>query len=119
MTVASVVSILAYYNAFGDALDAWSPFLALGLAMVLSPALCVLTKGKYYIAREPSLGGGDTPESDTLVEVQCVVCDQNYEVPDMASCPFHDGPICSLCCTLEKTCHDMCKDKAESGVEKL
>jgi len=38
-----------------------------------------------------------------------VVCGQSYELPDMAGCPFHEGAICSLCCSLEKTCHDMCK----------
>jgi hypothetical protein len=37
----------------------------------------------------------------------------------MAECPFHSGPICSLCCTLEKTCDDMCKAKAEGPAQKI
>jgi hypothetical protein len=41
--------------------------------------------------------------------MECTVCGQAYEKPDMAGCPFHEGSICSLCCTLEKSCHDMCK----------
>jgi signal transduction histidine kinase/ActR/RegA family two-component response regulator len=28
----------------------------------------------------------------------------------MAFCPVYQGPICSLCCTLEPRCHDACKD---------
>ena len=28
---------------------------------------------------------------------------------DMAMCPAYSGPICSLCCTLEARCHDVCK----------
>jgi purine-cytosine permease-like protein len=113
MTVASVVSILAFYNAFGATLQAYSPFLALGIAMVLSPILAVVTKGKYYIAREDTLGGGeaieDGAEGEMATDIECVVCGERYELPDMAGCPFHEGAICSLCCTLEKTCHDMCK----------
>ena len=39
MVVASVVSIVAYFGAFGELLDAWSPFLAIAIAMILSPVL--------------------------------------------------------------------------------
>ena len=110
MMVASVISILAFYNAFGATLAAYSPFLALGIAMVLSPVLAVATKGKYYIARADSLGGADAIEGGgAATDIECVVCGQSYELPDMAGCPFHTGAICSLCCTLEKSCHDLCK----------
>lgn len=107
MLVASVISILAFYNAFGDTLAAYSPFLALGIAMVLSPLLAIATKGKYYIARADTLGGAEDEQSTT--DIECVVCGDRYELPDMAGCPYHEGAICSLCCTLEKTCHDVCK----------
>jgi len=109
MTIASIISILAFYHAFGAALAAYSPFLALGIAMVLSPLLAIATKGKYYIARENTLGGEDPGEGGTATQLECVVCGQSYELPDMAGCPFHEGAICSLCCSLEKTCHDVCK----------
>ncbi|MGI8803796.1 MAG: purine-cytosine permease family protein [Solirubrobacteraceae bacterium] len=119
MTVASVISILAFYNAFGVTLQAYSPFLALGIAMVLSPILAVVTKGKYYIARADTLGGGealeDGADGKTSTDIECVVCGERYELPDMAGCPFHTGAICSLCCTLEKTCHDMCKATPEAA----
>ncbi|WP_211241698.1 purine-cytosine permease family protein [Patulibacter minatonensis] len=105
MTVASVISIVAYFGAFGETLDAWSPFLAIVIAMILSPVLSVLTKGKWYIARTPEIDPAER-STDTAV---CSVCDQAYELPDTASCPFHAGTICSLCCTLEKSCADMCK----------
>lgn len=119
MVIASVFSILAYFGAFGSYLDAFSPFLALTIAMVLAPVIAIATKGKYYIAREPTLGGGAVPEAEVNAALQCVVCQQTYELPDMASCPFHSGAICSLCCTLEKSCHDMCKAPAEGRVESL
>jgi hypothetical protein len=38
-----------------------------------------------------------------------------FERPDMASCPFHQGAVCSLCCSLDKQCHDMCKTTTRGG----
>src|SRR5439155_26202742 len=52
MLVASVVSILAFFDVFGPTMPACSPFVALLLAFVLSPIVAAVTKGKYYIARE-------------------------------------------------------------------
>ncbi|MFF4291850.1 hypothetical protein ACFY0R_42265, partial [Streptomyces sp. NPDC001633] len=111
MLIASAVSIAAYFNAFGAYGKAYSPFIALFLAMVLSPLFAVLTKGKYYIARvddleEPLLGPDGLPSAVTLT---CTVCATDFERPDVAGCPFHSGAICSLCCSLEKDCHDSCK----------
>ena len=56
MGVASVVSIAAYFGAFGPTLDAWSPFLAITIAMILSPLLSLALRNRdVYIAREPSV----------------------------------------------------------------
>jgi purine-cytosine permease-like protein len=118
MAIASLVSILAFYSVFGQTLHAYSPFLALGISMVLSPLFAYLTKGKYYIAREPSIPEVEVPEGAALPQIECVMCGQHYEIPDMAGCPFHTGAICSLCCTLEKSCHDMCKAKNEGPLER-
>jgi purine-cytosine permease-like protein len=118
MVIASVISILAFYSAFGSTMKAYSPFLALGIAMVLSPIFAIMTKGNYYIARKPDIDDSIEP-GKTAVEHVCVMCEQSYEAPDMASCPFHSGAICSLCCTLEKSCHDMCKSSAEGPVESV
>lgn len=114
MLIASAVSIAAYFGAFGSLAAAWSPFLALFLAMVLSPLLAVLTKGKFYIARtddlpEPLFDADDRLSAATLT---CTVCSDEFERPDIAGCPFHQGAICSLCCSLEKDCHDSCKTTA-------
>jgi purine-cytosine permease-like protein len=110
MVVGSVVSILAFFNAFGATAQAFSPFIALGIAIVLSPILAIATKGRYYIARQDEL---EPPISDlgvmSDVAMTCTVCRGSFERPDMAGCPFHEGPICSLCCSLDKDCHDMCK----------
>ena len=106
MVIASAVSIAAYFGAFGPELDAWSPFLAISIAMVLSVVLSLLFRNRdVYVAREPTV----PPAERSTVQVQCSVCTEHFEMPDVALCPFHKGPICSLCCTLEKSCKDVCK----------
>ena len=115
MLIASAVSIAAYFNAFGAYAKAFSPLIALGIGIVLSPILAYATKGKYYIARaddlpEPLVVDGQL----SVITLGCTVCSDEFERPDMASCPFHQGPICSLCCSLEKSCHDACKKPASA-----
>ncbi|HKJ08920.1 MAG TPA: hypothetical protein VKA76_07530, partial [Gammaproteobacteria bacterium] len=104
MVIASIISILAFFGLFGAYAQAFSTFIALGVAFVLSPIIAVATKGKYYIARDRHYHAGT--HHDVL---GCSVCGYEYEKEDMACCPHHEGPICSLCCSLEQSCHDMCK----------
>lgn len=42
----------------------------------------------------------------TLARVRCK---DAFEAFDTVYCPFHGGTVCSLCCTVEAACHDMCK----------
>ncbi len=44
--------------------------------------------------------------------LRCTVCERDYEAPDMAHCPAYLGHICSLCCSLDARCNDMCKPEA-------
>jgi purine-cytosine permease-like protein len=117
MLVASLVSILAFFDLFGETAQAFSPFIALVLAFVLSPITALITKGKYYIARvddqeEPLFVNGAL----SGVESECRVCGETFERPDIVGCPFHSGPVCSLCCSLESACHDACKKPVNLGM---
>jgi len=118
MLVGSAVSIVAFFGAFGADAKAFSPFIAVAISFVLSPVLAYLTKGKYYIAREDALSEPLTRQDGLLSDatMTCSVCSDVYERPDMAGCPYHDGPICSLCCSLDKACHDMCKSSGGTVV---
>jgi hypothetical protein len=117
MVIASAVSILAFFGAFGSLLAAYSPYLALVIAFVSSPVICVATKGRYYLARpddlQPPMEDGEGNLSTVLLV--CSACGAQYERPDMAGCAFHGGTVCSLCCSLEKACHDMCKPDGGSA----
>jgi len=106
MTIATVVSISAFYGLFGPTAKALSPFVALLVALVVAPMIAFATGGKYYIARKPKRSW------QNLEAIQCCICEHTFEPEDMACCPAYAGPICSLCCSLDARCHDLCKPHA-------
>jgi signal transduction histidine kinase/CheY-like chemotaxis protein/purine-cytosine permease-like protein len=99
--IASVVSIIAFCGLLGDTARAFAPFIALLTSMALAPAIAWATGGKYYLARERPAAG--------VVGKTCCICGNDFEPEDMALCPAYAGSICSLCCTLDARCGDMCK----------
>ncbi|HTN88277.1 MAG TPA: response regulator, partial [Sorangium sp.] len=105
MGAGAVASTLCFAGLFGPTAAAYSSFIALGLAFALSPAIAWLTRGKYYIARENTHFSNDKAHG----VARCCVCEHDYEPQDMAFCPVYEGAICSLCCTLDARCHDVCK----------
>lgn len=116
MVIASTVSILAFFGLFGRHAEAFSTFIAAGLSLVLCPLIAWATKGKYYLARPNPVNGPDAEIEDITATHTCSVCETAYELPDIADCPVQSGPICSLCCSLDSECGDVCrKDPAASG----
>ncbi|WP_329022901.1 purine-cytosine permease family protein [Streptomyces sp. NBC_01423] len=99
-TAASGLSIAMYFHALGDTLQPYSPVAAAVIAFVLTPLVAVVTRGRYYLRRtddgldEPMLDADGNPSAVTL---DCHVCHQSYERPDLAACATHDALVCSLC----------------------
>jgi signal transduction histidine kinase/FixJ family two-component response regulator len=95
----------------GPGAQAFSALIAMATALVTAPVIAWLTQGRYYIARS----GGEAPRctgAAGIVTHSCVICEREYEGPDMAHCPAYQGSICSLCCTLDARCGDLCKPHA-------
>lgn len=113
MGLASLLSVSAYLGVFGPLAQAFSAVIALGTAFVTAPLIAWATKGRYYIARTP----GDTGVYKPLSLKHCVICEREYEGPDMAQCPAYQGAICSLCCTLDARCGDLCKPHASLSAQ--
>jgi signal transduction histidine kinase/CheY-like chemotaxis protein len=111
MVLASVLSVSAHLGLFGLLAQAFSAVIALGTAFVASPLIAWATRGRYYIARTSPQPDGAGSYHRYRVQ-RCVICERDYEGPDMAHCPAYQGPICSLCCTLDARCGDMCKPHA-------
>lgn len=111
MTIASVFSVAAFLGAFGLEAQAFSSFIAMAIALVTSPFIAWLTKGKFYLAREPfKFHPGKKTET-------CSICGRDYEIDDIAHCPAYQGPICSLCCCLDARCNDTCKPHASLSAQ--
>ena len=108
MGIASLLSITAHIGLYGPMAQAWSAAIAMVTAFTAAPLIAWATKGRYYIARQPEpLAAGDDGRYPRLS--RCCICEREYERDDIASCPAYGGPICSLCCTLDARCGDLCK----------
>ncbi|WP_091941181.1 hybrid sensor histidine kinase/response regulator [Methylorubrum salsuginis] len=102
MALGLALGWLAYAGAFGSLASAFAPLLALAAAFAAAPLIAWGTSGRFYIARKPD----PLPAEGEIV---CRVCELPFEGEDMAQCPAYDGPICSLCCSLDARCGDLCK----------
>ncbi|MBU1395897.1 MAG: response regulator [Gammaproteobacteria bacterium] len=109
MGIASGLSVATYVGLFGDTLQPFAIFIALGAALVCSPLLAWLTGGRYYIARAVE------PVDCAAGTHSCCICGKDYEADDLARCPAYQDNICSLCCSLDARCHDLCKPHARLG----
>jgi signal transduction histidine kinase/purine-cytosine permease-like protein/DNA-binding NarL/FixJ family response regulator len=115
MGAASVLSISAYMGAFGPLAQAFSALIAAAVAFTVAPLIAWGTKGRYYIARTSSDADGaylGAAAAGLRKQRFCTICERPYEGEDMAQCPAYGGPICSLCCSLDARCHDLCKPES-------
>jgi len=109
MFLSIIMASLAFMGVFGTFAAVLSPFIALITAFVAAPIIAWATRGRFYLAR---------PASDFAqpgAEVRCCICENEFERSDIALCPAYSGPICSLCCTLEARCQDMCKTNSRAA----
>lgn len=111
MLVSAGVSIAVFFGAFGSGIQPYSPIFAVGLALVLPPALAVLTRGRYYLRRTDD--GIDLPMFDadgnpSDAKLTCHVTGLEFERPDMVR-SAQDAPdggpqyVSSLALSTDKT----------------
>ncbi len=111
MLIASGLSMAAWLGLFGAAAQPFATLIALAAALTASPLLAWVTGGRYYLARPVA------PAAPAGVTQTCCICGKDYEHEDMAPCPAYGDRICSLCCTLDARCHDLCKPRARLGAQ--
>ena len=104
------VALAAHFGLFGPLMASLATYITL-IAFLLSPALAFATKGKFYLARKPRQSWKN------LGSITCSICEHPFEHEDMAWCPAYAAPICSLCCSLDSRCHDMCKPHARLNTQ--
>ncbi len=110
MALASLLGCLAHAGLFGPLPQAFSAFVALGTAFAAAPLIAWATgaattspagrAGTGRAAARSSAGSASTASRE-----------------DMAYCPAYAAPICSLCCSLDARCGDLCKPHARFGAQ--
>jgi signal transduction histidine kinase/purine-cytosine permease-like protein/FixJ family two-component response regulator len=121
MGLASLLSITAHLGWYGEAAQAYSAAIALVTALIASPLIAWATRGRYYLARRIEAATAEAGPYARLrpaaATQRCVICERDYEADDMAHCPAYRGSICSLCCTLDARCDDLCKPDAHLAAQ--
>ncbi len=101
----SLLSIGVYFGLLGPAVQPYSPLVAVGIPIVVTPLMAVLTRGRFYLRRtddgiaEALLDADGNPSGTTY---GCVVCGEPYERPDMTASAL-GGEICSLCLSTDRS----------------
>ena len=111
MLAGCAVALCSTFGLLGEAAYALAPFLAFGTSFLVSPSIAALTRGRFYLARKPR----QSWQNRALIS--CCICEHPFESEDMAHCPAYAGPICSLCCSLDARCHDLCKPHARAEAQ--
>lgn len=105
------ISIAVFFGAFGPEIAPFSPIFAVAIAFVTTPAMALVTRGRYYLRRTddgidlPVLDENGNPSDAKLL---CHVTGIEFERPDMllSSEPAEDGSrqyISSLALATDKT----------------
>ena len=96
-----VVSITAFFGVFGPTRRRLSAFIALAVAFVTAPADRVGDARPLLHRPQPP-----RPLAAALEPSGADLREHEFEPEDMAHCPAYQGPICSLCCSLDARCRD-------------
>ncbi len=104
------LALAAHFGVFGTLIASMATYLTL-IAFLISPAIAAATRGRFYLARKPRHSWKNQSS------ITCSICEHPFEHEDMAWCPAYAAPICSLCCSLDSRCHDMCKPHARLNAQ--
>ena len=111
MLLAIVAGLTAMSGVFGQIVAAFAAYLSLATAVISAPVIAWATAGRYYLARKARRNWSD------FATRRCIVCENTFETEDTAHCPAYSGAICSLCCSLDARCHDLCKPHGRLGAQ--
>ncbi|MFK7859371.1 MAG: ATP-binding protein [Granulosicoccus sp.] len=110
MALSTAIGFIAYSGWWGALAQSMATYLSLVSVVLLVPLLAYLTKGRYYLANNPHQVSDIAATSQS--DYTCSVCRNDYDNEDLIDCPAYQGPICSLCCSLDLRCEDLCRPDA-------
>lgn len=105
------ISVAMFFGAFGEGIAPFSPLFSAIIAVIVTPLMAVITKGRYYLRR--SHDGIDVPMFDehgnpSDHKLTCAITGEEVERPDMVA-SAKTGPngeklyVSSLALTLDTT----------------
>ena len=111
LALSAIVSVAMFFGAFGESAKPYSALVAALIAVVATPLIAVLTKGKYYRRRNddgidaPLFDAHSNPSDERFT---CCVTGEEVERPDVirSAADNPDGSpryISSLALTMDKT----------------
>lgn len=95
VSLSSLLSLAAFAGLFGEAMQPFAVLIAILVACVVTPAMALLTRGKYYLRREddgidlPMYDDDGNPSGERL---RCHVTGYTFERPDMLA-SAEPGPL--------------------------
>jgi len=101
--IAAMLSVMAYLGSFGELARAFSALIALTVAFFLAPLIALIVeKNQLKFHRTEKY-------NPAQLDDHCSICGNAFEPEDKTYCPAYHCTICSLCCTLETRCLDVCR----------
>ncbi|MFK8082652.1 MAG: ATP-binding protein [Granulosicoccus sp.] len=110
MAISTAIGFIAYSGWWGPLMHSMATYLSLVSVLLLVPVFAYLTQGRYYLATNPF--NNQDVEADNISSQTCSICRSDYDHEDLIRCPAYGGPICSLCCSLDMRCEDLCRPDA-------
>ena len=109
MIAALVVgNLLLFFG--GNAGGTWSSLAALIAAFVTTVIVGYATKFEDYKDKYTYDNSSlKEVENSEEARIKCSVCGLHYRANEMEICPVTHNAVCSLCCSKNKECHDLCK----------
>ncbi|MEU0842622.1 hypothetical protein ABZ370_24525 [Streptomyces sp. NPDC005962] len=133
LVFALAIALPLAFNVAGPLGKTLAPFVSGIVAFAAAPAIAALTRGRYYLPATaasnidpalPAVGTGsianiasaraDAHTQEVNGTSRCTTCADSFELAEFVSCPFHQGPVCSVCCSSESRCKEMCKSEQQA-----
>ncbi|MDO4909673.1 MAG: hypothetical protein Q3962_07500 [Corynebacterium sp.] len=86
LAASAIISVAMYFGLFGEGLAAYSALVAALIAVIMTPLMAILTKGRYYRRRSrdgissPLFDANGNPNNETFT---CCVTGEEVERPDV------------------------------------
>ena len=100
-------ALIAAVGLFGAIAEALAPFIALVVALHRRAGDRLGDQGQL-LPRPQAAGALAAAQRDPAARSASITSSPRT----CAYCPAYSGPICSLCCSLDARCHDLCKPHA-------